>query len=229
MTFLLTPRLRANLPVCTLEAVSSQSTRNRYEVARKRYRPARVNVLFIVEAPPADHRRFFYFEHVKTHDWLFLALMRALYEDARDADTKVLRRRKRDFLRRFKGDGYYLIDALDTPMPKGASPSVKRRLIRESAKSLTKKAARLSKPDTRVVLISSAVYRELSRPLCDAGLNVINVEMIDFPASGRQRLFQKKLRPLLDEACKARFSDLKSLSDISGQASPTSGLETDGW
>jgi hypothetical protein len=72
-----------------------------YERARRRYRPKPVKVLFVAEAPPSDPRRFFYFERVSGHDWLFLALMRWLYDDARACETRELRESKRECQRRF--------------------------------------------------------------------------------------------------------------------------------
>ena len=79
-----------------------------YDEARARYRPHHIKTLFVAEAPPADPSRFFYFENVTAHDWLFLALIRWHYVDARDLETDELRERKSEFLARFRNDGYYL-------------------------------------------------------------------------------------------------------------------------
>lgn len=170
-----------------------------YERARRQYRPKAIKILFVAEAPPADPRRFFYFEAVKNHDWLFLGLMRWLYEEARDVETSELRERKREFLQRFAADGYFLVDASDTPMPISASAPIKQRVLTGSLTALTTKLRKLSSTDTRIVLISSAVYRVCCAPLQAAGLNVVNSEMIDFPSTGRQREFGRKLGQLLDE------------------------------
>ena len=181
-----------------------------YERARRRYRPKLVKVLFVAEAPPSDPRRFFYFERVSGHDWLFLALMRWLYDDARACETRELRESKREFLLRFQADGYYLLDARETPMPPRASPPVKRRLLTESMPALMKKLRRVCSPETRIVLISSAVYRVCCVPLRSARFNVINTETIDFPSTGRQLYFARKLGRLLDERLREAISDLEA-------------------
>lgn len=168
------------------------------EAAREHYQPQRVELLFVAEAPPLAADRFFYFEKVATHDWLFLALMRCLYEEARDIETAELRARKTEFLKRFAADGYFLIDATGEPLPKGCS--VKERLcrIRDGVPELVAKVRRLASPTTPLVLISGSVFRECEAPLKAAGFNVRNQGVLDFPSMGHQRDFADKLRGLLD-------------------------------
>ncbi len=162
--------------------------------ARLKYLPADgIKVLFIAEAPPADPKRFFYFEHVRTHDWLYLGIMRAIYPDARELAVSELRRRKGLNLQRFQADRCYLIDACDDTMPQGAKPAAKRRLIEKSLESLVGRVRAFVEVDTEIVLISSTVHAVCYEPLRKAGFKVINSSMIDFPSSGRQREFQKKL------------------------------------
>jgi hypothetical protein len=179
--------------------VNGQPARLARERARRRYRPKPIKVLFVAEAPPASPQRFFYFDKVKAHDGLFLALMRWLYEEARDAELIELRERKPEFLRRFAADGYYLVDASETPMPKNAAASTKRRMLSGSLTILKKTLRKLSSEETRIVLISSAVFRVCYAPLRASGLNVINTELMDFPSTGHQREFGRKLGQLLDE------------------------------
>src|SRR5271165_1583058 len=98
-----------------------------FEKASRKYRPAVVEVLFIAEAPPAYRfERFFYFEHVGNADTLFLEMMKVLYpvdtgfasndEGSPEFQAKDLRRRKVEFLERFRQDRFYLIDASEGPM-----------------------------------------------------------------------------------------------------------------
>lgn len=168
------------------------------EAAREHYRPKHVDVLFVAEAPPLAADRFFYFEMVATHDWLFLALMRCLYEEARNIETAELRARKAEFLKRFAADGYFLIDATDDPIPKGCSMKERRRRIRGAVPGLVGKVRRSAPPTTPLVLISGSVFRECEAPLKAAGFNVLNTEVLDFPSMGHQRAFAEKLRRLLD-------------------------------
>ncbi len=141
------------------------------EGARVMYRPAEgIKVVFVAEAPPANPQRFFYFDKVDSHNSLFLALMRLLYDDAREE-----------------------------PMPANALPRMKCRLLTAALDSLIEKLHGLVNEETRIVLISSAVHSVCLAPLKTAGFNVINTEMIDFPASGRQAHFERKLGRLLGE------------------------------
>ena len=168
------------------------------EAAREHYRPKRVDVLFIAEAPPLAADRFFYFEKVATHDWLFLALMRCLYEEARDLKTAELRARKAEFLKRFAADGYFLIDATGEPIPKGCSVKERLRRIRDGVPELVAKVRRFASPTTPLVLISGSVFRQCEAPLRTTGFNVRNKEALDFPSMGHQRDFADKLRRLLN-------------------------------
>jgi hypothetical protein len=168
------------------------------ELARLRYWPmGQLELLFIAEAPPADPGRFFYFDQVDTADWLYLALMRALFADARELDAPRLRSDKPDYLARFRDAGFYLIDACDSPMPKGITAAGKRRRLTASLQDLLRNTCALSGPDTRIVLISRSVFDVCYAPLKSEGLNVINTAMIDFPSSGRQAEFARKLRAAL--------------------------------
>ncbi len=185
--------------------------------ARKSYLPTDgIRVLFVAEATPADPRRFFYFEQVTTHDGLYLAMMRTLYEDASELDAPVLRRRKREFLQRFKADGYYLIDASASPMPPGANSSTKRKLLVESLPALLETACGLITPETEVVLISSPVYDVCCNPFRSAGINVVNSEAIDFPASGRQAHFRRKLSRALDSFLRSTIRGLEKTEESFG-------------
>ncbi len=169
------------------------------EESRRKFRPRdSIKVLFVAEAPPADPKRFFYFEHVSTHDALYLETMRALYEEATDVPAAELRRRKPEFLSRFQADGKFLIDARQSPMPREASAAMKHRLLIDALPSLLETVKGLVSPETEVVLISSPVYVVCGEPLRAAGINVVNREAIDFPASGHQPVFRRKLARDLD-------------------------------
>jgi hypothetical protein len=177
--------------------------------ARSRYQPKRIKLLFVAEAPPSNPERFFYFEAVNKHDWLFLALIRWLYDEVRDLDTPELRERKREFLERFAADGYFLLDASDAPMPPGATLAEKRRLLSRFLPALIKKIGEFNPEHLRIVLISNAAYDVCCEPLRTAGFNVMNNEMIDFPSSGRQAEFRRKLGQLLDENLRNTVRELE--------------------
>lgn len=135
--------------------------------------------------------------------------MRWLYEEARDLQTAELRERKSEFLSRFSKDGYFLIDAIDEPIPKGCSVRERLRRIREGVPELVEKVRRTGSPMTQVVLISGSVFRECRGPLKAAGVDVLNTETIDFPSMGHQRDFARKLGRLLDTNLRDTIRDLE--------------------
>lgn len=84
--------------------------------ARLKYKPQKIKILFVAEAPPKETSdRFFYYEVVAKGDSLFLEMMKVLYPKDFTV-AKVVRLQKKIFLDKFKEDGYYLIDSTDTPM-----------------------------------------------------------------------------------------------------------------
>lgn len=180
--------------------------------ARTQYSPiGRTEILFIAEAPPADPERYFYFDRVDRHDWLYLALMRVLFADARDLAVKELREQKPDYLERFREEGYFLIDASDLPMPPHASSGTRRVQLRRSLDTLVDRVQSLVTSSTRVVLISKSVHEVCGPRLKAEGFNVINTEAIDFPSSGRQQLFARKLRRDLHASDEFLQSTIRSL------------------
>lgn len=151
----------------------------------------------MAESPPREGSgRFFYFEEVPVGDSLFLELMKALYEDAR-GNAKTLRQRKVEYLKRFRDDGFYLIDASQVPVA-GESRSVKTQAIQAGLGQLEHDLIEIQHPNMKVVLVSSLVYEICCEPLRRAGFNVINTEMVDFPGFGRQKEFQAKFARIID-------------------------------
>ena len=176
------------------------TTEDRFESARKKFLPDHIKILFVAEAPPAlDSQRFFYFVPVMDGDTLFLEMMKVLYPDE-FLSTRNTRQRKGEFLTRFQNDGFYLIDACRLPLPKRASPSKKKRIICADLPFLKAKLAQLKKlnrlrSDTKIILIGRPVYDVCLLAL--KNFHVVNSDMIDFPATGRQKEFRQKLAALL--------------------------------
>ena len=138
--------------------------------------------------------RFFYFDDVRTGDSLFLETMKVLYGEHLSA--KTLRPRKPEFLKQFRQDGFYLIDSTDVPLGP-VSDSEKRRQIRRALPSLKGKVQELSTGATGIILVSKNVYEVCCNYLRDAGFEVLNDEMLDFPGSGGARKYKDKMGGLL--------------------------------
>lgn len=66
--------------------------------------------------PKRIQKRFFYFEDVTEQDNLFLETMKCLYPgETTFVETSTIRKNKKYFLEKFRSDGFYLIDSLDSP------------------------------------------------------------------------------------------------------------------
>jgi hypothetical protein len=166
-----------------------------FESAREKYKPARIEYLLVAEAPPtAESKRFFYFENIQNGDSLFLETMKVLYP-CDCSDIKIIRQQKGEFLERFQRDGFYLIDATNTPM-KGFTQSEKKREIKNSIDPLIKKIESLVSQQTKVILISSIVYDVCRDRLITEGFDIINDSMIPFPIRW-QIEFRERLASLL--------------------------------
>ena len=178
--------------------------KNIFESARRKYKPETIKYLLIAEAPPkVKSKRFFYFENVRRYDNLFLETMRVLYLDA-CSDIKDVRQRKHEFLKKFQKDGFYLIDASDKPM-EDTRRARKKRQIEESSPTLKKKVRSLASKKTRIILISSTVYKVCYSRLKSEGFNVMNECAIPLPI-GWQKEFRKKLSALL-----SRYGSLRNV------------------
>ena len=105
-----------------------------------------------------------------------------------------IRENKHILLNKFKDDGYYLIDAIDDPMPPNVN---KTKIIKDNIPNLIDKIRNIVDYSTPIILISSSVYKVCYNPLLNEAFNIVNTEMIDFPGSGRQLEFKKKLNELL--------------------------------
>ena len=171
----------------------------RFQQAREKYTPANIKVLFVTEAPPAPERnRFFYYEHVRRGDSLFLEMIKVLFpEEVNAFDTvKQLRAEKTYFLERLQEEGYLLLSAYDTPLP-GKTAAARTRTYREHLPQLMATLLRVAKPSTPVVLVSAVVFRAIAPELRASGFNLIHDQLIEYPNSGQQLNFRRKLKPLL--------------------------------
>jgi hypothetical protein len=162
----------------------------RRRVAAK-YRPARVRLLLVAEAPSCHEERHFYFEDVDGQDSLFRYVYQGVF------NQPLVRDKKAEQLARLRDAGVFLIETSETPIPDGA----KVRLSPGAIDALPRRCLDL-KPDA-VVLIRSNVYDVAFDRLRQAGLNVVDARM-PFPASGQQRKFAEAFAAALARTPLAR-------------------------
>jgi hypothetical protein len=153
----------------------------RRQRAAEKYKPDRVRVLLVAEAPPAADDRYFYFEEVTSHDWLFLGVAEVLLR------RKPARREKPASLKELQEMGLFLIDLKLDPVD--GSP------LHESVPDLVARCRALS-PE-KIILIKATVFDSAFSTLRAAGLPVIK-ERVYFPSTGRQGEFRKQFARALE-------------------------------
>jgi hypothetical protein len=169
--------------------------------AREKYRPKPIRVLMITEAPPREaNHRYFYYEQVNRGDSLFLETIKVLFPEEVEAfeTVKQIRAEKTYFLERLQEEGFFLTNAVETPLP-GKNAAARARIYRDNLPQLMQKILQIAQPSTPIVIISAVVFRAIGQELKASGFNVIQQGIIEYPNSGQQLNFRRKLRLLLRE------------------------------
>lgn len=172
--------------------------KRKLEDARLKYKPDKIEYLLIAEAPPDNIERFFYYEDVRKHDYLFLAIVEALYPDQKEKFLSSGRcsHMKELILCKLKTDGFYLLDLSELPI------KFLNNDLSEQLPSLVKRINDVVDKQTNIILIKATVYDAAFLYLHDKGFNIVDIK-IPFPSSGRQNEFQTKFREAL--TCTEKF------------------------
>lgn len=164
------------------------------EGARLKYKPNNVKYLLIAEAPPDSVERFFYYENVRQHDYLFLGVAQALYPNLKEnyINSRRSSEIKKMILLKFKADGFYLLDLSELPL------SLMTGDLNSQIPSLLEKINKVADEKTKIILIKATVYDSAYQHLINEGFrNIVNVR-IPFPGQGGQKLFQMKFKEALN-------------------------------
>jgi len=149
------------------------AARERRRRAAERYRPDVIDLLLVAEAPPSALDRFFYFEHVPTHDSLFRYAVRGLLGETPSRD-------KAPYLDELRARGVFLVHLSEDPF------SSRREVVAGCVPGLVRRCRALQ--PHRVVLIGAGTFDHAYDALANAGLPVVDVRM-PYPGSGQQRRF----------------------------------------
>lgn len=155
--------------------------RARRKRAAEKYKPDRVRVLLVAEAPPASDDRYFYFDDVTSHDWLFRGVVEVLLR------RKPARLEKPSVLKELQEMGVFLIDLKLDPVD--GSP------LQEYVPDLVTRCRAIA-PE-RIILIKATVFDAAFSKLRAAGLPVAN-QRVYFPSTGRQTEFRKQFAAALE-------------------------------
>jgi hypothetical protein len=166
---------------------------NPYRILRWTNKPERVRYLLIGESPPDPQGgpiRFFYHPEYRKPDNLYVGIVTALYGAVVDLDDK------RRHLARLKGEGWWLVDAVDYPINL-KSDSVRRRAIREEFPALQDV---LLRPDVQsavgAIICMPRVFEELAGRIQGLGLSILHEQPIPFPLGKGHPAFLHALRQI---------------------------------
>jgi hypothetical protein len=166
-----------------------------YELLREAYRPATLRFLLLAESPPdpgSADRRYFYSPTLSQHDNLYRGVSEAAYGLEATFDLA----RKTDVLERLKDDGYWLIDAVESPINKSSS-SARRTAIRSAAPALVERCRRLD-PAIGIIICHTVVYKEAAHKLHAAGLKVLHDRPLPFPLGNWRADFVRGFRQAIE-------------------------------
>jgi hypothetical protein len=153
------------------------------ERLRRRYRPARVRMLFVGESPPASGRFFYQADS---------GLYRAMRQTFLSAFPKL---KDADFLQSFRDLDCYLVDLCGYPVDN--LPAEQRRLAREQGEPRLAATIRQLDPEIIVTMVRS-IAANVQRAQARAKWRGTH---LDLPYPGRWKshrlAFEQALRPIL--------------------------------
>ena len=165
----------------------ADAARRRREQAAARYRPTRVDTLLVAEAPPSALDRYFYFEDVAVHDSLFRHVVEAVLAEKPSRD-------KAPYLDELRERGWFLLHMSEEPfVDRGALPPLLPDLLARCQELAP----------GRIIVVGARLFDLVYRPMCDAGLPVVDVRL-PYPGSGQQRRFLDGMRRVLTNPALSR-------------------------
>lgn len=172
-----------------------------YEQIRQRYKPDHIKALLIAESPPPSpntqsSRHFYRSEPIRKDDRLFVNTIKALYPEVADITEAQLEPQKELWLRRFQHDGWYMIEALEKSQVHEITKRQRQDRIATSLPRLIERVGALAKKDTKIILIKSNVFEVAAEPLRQAGFDVLNDKLLDYPGHFNQKAYREKLATL---------------------------------
>ncbi len=169
-----------------------------YDDARAQYIPSHIKVLMIAESPPPSaqaegSRHFYRTDKIRPDDRLFTNTMKALYPEAADFKPTDLQEDKVKWLKQFQADGWYMIEVLEVSQRHSVTKEERQVKIKEALPRLIERVKELAQSDTKLILIKSNVFEVAAEPLREAGFDVLNKQLLDYPGRFNQRTFREKL------------------------------------
>lgn len=173
-----------------------------YDKIRESFKPKFIKVLFIAESPPPDaniqsSRHFYRHEQVRKDDRLFVNTIKALYPESENLTEPEIEISKKDWLQKFANDGFYMIEALQESQKHKVTKAGRQDKISAALPDLLERVKKLATPKTKIILIKSNVFEIAAEPLKQAGFNILNMKLVDYPGHFNQVAYRKKVSELL--------------------------------
>ena len=150
---------------------------------RNKYLPEKLNLIFILESPPASGK-YFYDETGKTSEPLFNELMKAFNYKPVD---------KKDGLNFYKSKGYFLVDSTYKPVNKLKGKERNNTILTDFSDLIDDLEKIDSSKRTPLILVKANVWQLLESRLLSNGFIVLNKGLVvPFPSTGQQKRFQQK-------------------------------------
>ena len=164
---------------------------------RERYRPAEIKYLLLAESPPLsqpDQFRFFYYPGKEWWDFFFRSVMVVVFPEFK---TSYKKGDKGKWLDRFKEAGFFMMDAVDTPI-NTITEKERERVILSEIKARIAAIGNLVSKKTPIFLIKKNIFNIFYPILMEQGFNICHDEIIPFPSTGQQERFKQRFKRLLD-------------------------------
>ena len=159
-----------------------------YLKLRNKYLPAKLNLIFILESPPASGK-YFYDETGKISEPLFNELLKALNYKPVD---------KKDGLNFFKSRGYFLVDATYKPVNKLKGKERNNTILANFSNLIDDLVNIDSDKKTPLILVKANICQLLESRLLTKGFFVLNKGVVlPFPSTGQQKRFQIEIDKIL--------------------------------
>lgn len=177
------------------QLLSTTEQERRARAVREKYKPEQVRCLLVAEALPDSLDRFFYYPDVRRADYLFLGVMQVLYPELKDEFLAAKRSSdlKEGMLRRFQGDGFFLLDILDV------SPKRTFSRLQLAMPEVVSRIRLVADQQTPIVLIKTTTFDATYKPLKAAGYEKVFGKPVPFPSQGRQHRFYELFHRALKE------------------------------
>lgn len=157
--------------------------------ARNKYKPDLIRYLLVAEAPPSEDR-YFYFDDVTFADNLFTGTMKMLFpEGFAGYIGRRSTQQKHSLLRSLQIEGFWLLDAVDSPLEHTASAARIRRISDLERRLINLRRAGEIDGSTPVISMKANVYRAFHERFKELGFNAIS-QLVYFPGNGRQNDFR---------------------------------------